>query len=77
MLGVFTPNPIDDKTVLFLTKARSKFNHVAKRWARKKSSKNITSLGGEAPLTEIYGIIVNLFAKDRSAGERIITQIQP
>lgn len=34
-------------------------------------------MGGEAPLTEIYAVIVKLFAKDRAAGERVITQIQP
>lgn len=33
--------------------------------------------GGEAPLTEIYNIVVQLFEKDRTAGERVISKLQP
>lgn len=34
-------------------------------------------LGGEAPLAEIYSIVVKIFSKNREAGERVITQLRP
>ena len=79
MLGLFAEDPIDFKTTQFLIKARSKFEVFAERTAakQKKPNKDIIALGGEAPLYDIYSIIVKLFARDREAGERVIKSMSP
>jgi hypothetical protein len=77
-LGIYTDAPIDTKTMTFLSKARSRFAQVQARYMKKqKPSKAVMHLGGEAPLIEIYELVVRLFEKDRAAGESIIGRLQP
>ena len=79
MLGIFTQNPIELQTLQFLIKARDKFEPLAKRCEKKQKNPNkkIIAYGGEAPLYDIYQIIIRLFAQDREAGETVITKLRP